>query len=123
ALAPFARKTQVEGALDLLALPAALDDVALEHLEEQVRAAAGGVLFLARDHVARAHGAAALAPARADTDAAQGRVAEVAAVLGEGKARLHRRRLVLAQPQIGGARARVDDLARVHAALGIPDGL
>ena len=47
------------------------DRLAAQHLEEQPRAAARGVLLLARDHEARAHRAAVEPPALADADAAQ----------------------------------------------------
>ena len=66
--------------------------LAVQHLPEQVRPAAGRVLLLAGDHVARAHHPALRAAAVADADAADGRVGEAAAVARVGEVRLQPRR-------------------------------
>ena len=65
-LASLARQAEVERLADRLALPALLHRVALEHLEEQVRPAAGRVHLLLGDHVARAHRPVLLLAALAD---------------------------------------------------------
>ena len=77
ALAALAREAEVERVLDALVAASRLpSDFALQQLPQQMRAAARGVLLLARDHVARAHRAALVLAARADTDAAQRRAGE-----------------------------------------------
>ena len=61
-LAALAGQAQVEGVADLGGPPARGDrgvGVPLQHLEQQPAPAAGGVLFLAGDHVGRAHHPAA----------------------------------------------------------------
>ena len=123
--APLAGQAQVERVIDLAALPAVGDDLAAQHLEEQPRAPARRVLLLARDHVARAHHALGVGlAALSDADAAQRRVREVAAVVGVGELHGRPRRVVIrSQLEVDVDRERIDDLARVHLALGIPDAL
>ena len=58
ALAALARQAQVQRLGDLVGPPAVRDHLAVRHLEQQPRAAAGGVLLLAGRPVARAHHAA-----------------------------------------------------------------
>ena len=88
------------------------------------RAAARRVLLLARDHEARAHDAAVGAAALADPDAARRRVRERAVVVREREVRLHlaaagsRRRAAGSRDRV-----RVDDLARVHLPVRVPDRL
>ena len=97
--------------------------LAVEHLVQQPRAAAGRVHLLARRDEARAHHVHAVGlAAAADADAADRRVADLAVILrvGEGDARPGRRAREL---EVGVERARVDDLARVHLPVGVPDPL
>src|SRR5204863_6607086 len=72
ALAAFAREAQIQRLVHSLVPPAALKGVALHHLEQQPGASAGGMLLLARDHVAGAHHAAALTTAVSDAHASGG---------------------------------------------------
>ena len=82
------------------------------------------MLLIVRDAIARAHGAAVLAPARADADASGRREREAAPIIGEGEMRLQSRSSIpCAQPQILIDAVRVHDLARIHPAAGIPDRL
>src|SRR5262249_61646415 len=71
ALAALAAEAEVERLLDRRALPAVGDRAAVQHLEQQPRAAARRIALLAARHVARAHHAvlAVAAAARADADA------------------------------------------------------
>src|SRR5439155_14553020 len=63
-------------------------------------------------------------PALADADAADGRVREVAVVLGVGELDLRSPRLVVgAEAEVLVDAVRPDDLARVHPPVGIPDRL
>ena len=63
-------------------------------------------------------------PALADADAAKRRVLEAAVVLLVGEVRLQPRRCVVRpEPKVLGDRVRIDDLARVHLPVGIPDRL
>src|SRR6478752_7083978 len=123
--AALAREAEVERLHHLVRLPAVGDDLPVEHLEQETRAAAGRVHLLARRHEGRAHdvyapGGAALA----DADTADGRVREVAVVARVAELDLRPPRLVV------GAEAEVlvdavgpDDLARVHLPVGVPDRL
>ena len=73
-LAGLARQAQVERLLDVFVLPRVRRRRSpLQHLEQQVRAAARAVLLLERGHVARAHRAAVVLAAFAEADAAQRR--------------------------------------------------
>ena len=83
--AGLAGEAEVEGLVDLLVAEAVFEDVALEHLPEEVGAAAGGVLLFAGGHVAGAHGAGLFLAAGADADAARGGVGEGAVVAEEGE--------------------------------------
>src|SRR5579885_1321221 len=84
------------------------------------------MLLLHRRHVARAHDAALglVAAAFADADAAHRRALEAAA-LGEEMemGRKLGRPIVRAEAQIGRDGIGIDDLARIHPTLGIPDRL
>src|SRR5207253_9744184 len=66
--AALAREAEVEGFVDLLRVPL-LELASVQHLPEQVGAAARRVLLLARNHEARAHDAALGVTALADADA------------------------------------------------------
>src|SRR5688572_9217723 len=70
-LACLARETEIQRLLELLALPAARDRLAAQHLEEEMGAAARRVLLVPRHHVARTHRPFTGLPALADADAAQ----------------------------------------------------
>src|SRR6267378_3929340 len=83
ALATFAGETEVEGLLDFLTPPAVADDFALGHLPEQVRAAAGGVLFFAGHAEAGTHHPTFVVAALPHSDAAQGGMREAAMVMGK----------------------------------------
>src|SRR5688500_14986713 len=87
-LARLARQAEVERVLDLVALPAIGDRLAAQHFEEQMGAATGRVLLVARGHVTRTHGAFAGLAAFADADAPKRRAAD-AALDRQGKVRLH----------------------------------
>src|SRR5262249_36857989 len=105
ALAALAGEAQIERLLHRFVTPAAVDRAALEHLPEQVRAAAGRVLLLARHHEARAHrvvaGLAVEAPALADADAALRGVRELAVIVRVLEVRLGPpRRVARAEPEI-----------------------
>src|SRR5271170_7814038 len=83
ALAALAGETEVERFLDRFIFPATFDDFALCHLPEQVRATTRGVLFFSRDPEARAHYAAFILAAFADSYTAQGCVRQAAVVFGK----------------------------------------
>ncbi len=122
--APLARQAEVERLLHGLALPAPLHRVALEHLEEQVGAAAGRVHLLLGHHVARAHGAVLFLAALADADAALGRVGEAPLVVQELEVRLDLGRVVGgAEPEVLARQVGVDHLVGVHLVVGVPDRL
>src|SRR6185312_4252974 len=124
ALATLARQAQVERLAYRIAAPAVRDRFAAQHLEQHARTAARGMLLFARGLIARAHGAAVLAPAVADADATQRRAAEIAAVAVVAEMRLAGRRVPFwTEAQIAGGRIRRDDLARIHAPGRIPDAL
>src|SRR5919109_706923 len=114
ALAPFAGKAKIERLLDRFALPAAYY-IALQHLEQQAGAPAGGVFFFPRYHEARTHGALVHAPAFADTDAAQRGVSEATVILRETKMSCRTRGAVVrSQPEIPIAGVSVDNFAWIH---------
>ncbi len=124
ALAGLTRQAQVERFLDALVLPAAVDDIALQHLEQHVRAAPGAVLLFERHHVARAHHAGVLLAALADADAAQRGLRHRPAVIRKLEVRRRIcRRVARAQPQIHHRRLCVDDVAGVELVRRIPDRL
>src|SRR5665213_1242239 len=74
--AGLAGEAEVQRVMNLLVLPAVADNAAFQHLPQQVRAAARGVLLLTRCHVAGTHGGIALFAAEADADAARGGLTE-----------------------------------------------
>jgi len=123
-LASFAGKAQIQRVLYISILPSAIEGIALQHLEEQVRAAARRVRLFARGAIARTHRPAVVAAAIADADTAD-RAEREAAVIPR-KAELRRRlwRMVVgAEPQILIDAVRRDDLAGIHPAVGVPDAL
>ncbi|MDV7390146.1 hypothetical protein RZS08_02280, partial [Arthrospira platensis SPKY1] len=87
----------------------------------QPRAPAGAVALLPGDHVARAHHAAALAPAPADADAAVGRAGEAALIAAKRERGPDRLRVVAGELERLRARQRLDYATRVHAIVRIPD--
>src|SRR5262249_36820066 len=95
--------------------------VSLEHLKQQMRPAASGMLLLSRGAIARTHHTALRAAALANANATQ-RGAIKRALLAE----LELRRLVFSmirftQSQILRDLVRADDFARIHLSLRIPD--
>ena len=99
-------------------------DLALEQLEQHVRAAARAVLFLERHHVARAHRPGIVLAALAQADAPEHRPLEGSLVVRKRELRRGPlRRVVGAEPEVLGRQIGVDDLARVHLAVRIPDRL
>src|SRR4051794_34172416 len=119
AFASLASEAKIECLLDVLVTPAVADDFAIHHLPEQVSAAAGGMHFLASDHVAGAHGvlmtAAILAATLADADAAQRGAREAALVIGIFEVGVGLPGLVVgAESQVFIDAIRLDNLAWVH---------
>ena len=128
AATPLAGQAQVERLEHVLRPPAVGHGgvgVPVEHLEQQPRPAAGGVLLLAGGTVARAHHPplAVRGVALAHPHAAQHRPLEAAVVVGVAEVQVLRvgRGPLRPEPQVGGERAGVDDLARVHQPVGVPD--
>src|SRR5690242_8490535 len=126
--ASFAGETQIEGFLDALIAPAVFDDVAMQHFPEQVSAAAGGVPFLASDHVTGAHGVllafTAPATAFAYSYATEGSLSKAAVVLRKIEMRLRFWCSVAGpEPEIFVNAIWIHDLPRVHFPIRVPDGL
>jgi hypothetical protein len=92
--AAFAGEAEIERIEHLLAAPQ-LELGSVQHLKEDARPAAGGVLLVSRDHVARAHDAALHAAALSNADAAHRRVREAAVVVRIGKLGADGRRVVV----------------------------
>src|SRR5690606_30624314 len=117
-------EAEVEGFLDLLTLPPVAYRLAPEHLEEEVRPAARGVLLFAEHHVARAHGASTVTATLADAHAAERGVREAPVVLREPEVGGRCGRAVIgAKSQIRGPGVGVGDLAGIHHPVGVPDRL
>src|SRR5947209_7224238 len=96
----------------------------LQHLEEQVSASTSAMLFFAGDHVAGTHGAAIQASALAHADAAQCSSSQAALIVGKFEVCFGLSGVV------GGAEAQVfveeigvDNLAGIHLAMRVPEGL
>ena len=83
--AGLATEAEIESLVDGAALEAFFAQGAGEHLPQQVRAAASGVLLLAGGAIAGAHDAAHSVAAGADADAALGSAREGAVVFCEGE--------------------------------------
>ena len=123
-LARLARQAQVQRFLDVLVLPAVAHDFALQHFKEHVRAPARAVLFLERDHVARAHRTAVVFAALAETDASQRGFGKRPVVIRKLKICFGIVRFVIrSQPQILGGQIGVDHLVRIHLIVRVPRGL
>src|ERR1700686_2727811 len=121
ALASLAGKTKIERLFDRLVLPTVFDDVAFRHLPQQVGAAAGRVLFFARDTIAWAHDSASVATALPDSHAAQSCGGKAALILRKLEMRLWLPGIVArAEAKIFVELVRLDQLARVHLPVGIP---
>src|SRR6266404_2335739 len=124
AFAAFAGETKVERFFHRLVLPAIFDDVSFRHLPEQMGAAAGGVLFVSRDAEARTHDSTFVAAALAHSDAAQRSSGQAAVVVGKFEMRLGLPRIISGtEAQVFIEAIRLDELARVHLPIGIPDRL
>ena len=79
----------------MLVLPAAVERIALQHLEEQMRASTRRVCLFARRPVAWAHRSALMAPAFAHTDTADRREGKAAMILREDEMRGRLSRMVI----------------------------
>ena len=123
--AALACKAEVERLHHLVRLPAGGDDLALQHLEQEPRTAAGGVHLLAGSHVRGAHHVgSAGGPALAHADTADCRVREVAVICRIRELDRRAPRLVVgAEAKVLVDAVRAHDLARVHLPVGIPDRL
>src|SRR5206468_1808030 len=124
ALAAFAGEAEIERVLDVRVLPAPSERVTVQHLEEQARASARRVCLLPSGPVARAHRPALVPAAFADADTPNSREREAPMVLWKPEVRHWLRGLIVgAQTQILIDAVRIDDLAWIHQAVGIPDAL
>src|SRR4030095_13299456 len=122
--ASLAREAEIERLLDVLVLPAIGERIASQHLEQQVRAAARRMRLLARHLVTRTHRAAVVAAAFPDADAAERREREAATVVLKREMRGRLRWAVIgAEAQVLVGSVRIDDLARIHFSLRVPDRL
>ena len=135
--AGLATEAEVEGVVDGAALEAFFAQRAGEHLPEQAGAAAGGVLLFAGGAIAGAHDAALGFAAGADADTALGGALEEP-FGGENEVGFESVRCADGALRWGpgsGSRAvaqifdrivdthGIDELAGIHAVVGIPDGL
>src|ERR1051325_6243425 len=122
AFATFAREAQIERFLHFFVVPAIADRVALKHLEQQMRAPASAVHFLARHHVTRTHRAAAVPATFPHADAALGRAPETKTVIHEFEMRLRLVRMVMrAEAQVFVNPMRPDDFAGIHFPVRVPE--
>src|SRR5699024_9475347 len=90
--------------------------------EQQARTPARGVLFLARDPVARAH-RALVATAFANADTADRNAAEATLVVWKYEVGRGLGRMKIHQPQVFIELVRIDDLTGIHLPVRIPDRL
>ena len=128
ALAALAGQAQVEGVANGCRAPAVGDRavrVVVEHLEQQTRPAAGGVLLFAGCAVGGTHDSAGVATALSDTDAAQHGTVEAAVVVGITEVQVAGlvRGVVRSEPQVLVRTVRVDHLAGVHPVVRVDQGL
>src|SRR5687768_13938481 len=72
-LARFAREAQIQRVLDFFTLPSVSNGLSTKHFEQKMRATAGRMLLVTRDHVTWAHRAFARLAAFAHSDAAKRR--------------------------------------------------
>src|ERR1041385_909619 len=128
-LAALAGEAKIQRFLYVLVTPAIADDVAVQHFPEMMSASARGMALFMRDHEAGAHGvivrpAGIFAAALAHADATQGCMGKTAFIIGILEVRRRLPRIVIgAQPQVLVDVIRIDDLARIHLPLRVPDGL
>src|SRR5579875_1324080 len=123
-LATLAGQTKAEGFAHIRVAPLSLNHFAMEHLKEQPRATAGGMLFLSRGSVAGAHRAAAFLAAFANADTTLDGLLKTSAILREGELRLRLPRLVIqAHAQIFIHAIRIHELAGIHSAFRVPNRL
>ena len=123
-LAGFAGKTKIERFLHVLIVPAVSSDFTLQHFKQHVRAAASGMLFFERGHVAWTHGAGILFAARTQSKTAQRSFRERPVIVWIGKVRVRLCRVIVrAEPQIFCWQVRLDHFVRIHAVFRIPRGL
>src|SRR5207244_302445 len=123
---PFAGEAPVKGVFHVLALPSVLDDLALEHFEQEASASASRVTLLTGRPIAGTHRSARRRPALPHSHATLGGARKpVADIAAKCKARSHRDRLVRgALPQILVSRIDIafgaHELARIHAVVRVP---
>ena len=127
AFAAFARKAEIKGLFDIFIAPGFLDDVAVQHLPEQMSAASRCVFFLVRDHIAGAHrvllALAIRPPALSHPDATQCSVREAAVVVRKLEVSLWLPRLVgRAEPKVLINAIWLDDLPGIHFPIRVPNG-
>src|ERR1700751_1063702 len=73
AFATFARKTEIHRFFDSFVMPTALKQLALEHLEKQMRASTRTMDLFPSHLITRTHGSSIRLAAGADTDTTLGR--------------------------------------------------
>src|ERR1700752_4040122 len=95
AFATFARKTEIHRFFDSFVMPTALKQLALEHLEKQMRAPTGAVDLFPRHLITRAYGSSISLEAGADTDTTLGRFFKRPLVIRKAKMRLYLRRIII----------------------------
>ncbi len=116
--AALAREAQVQRIAHVAAAPGGRGRLALEHLDEQLRAATRRVPLVARDAERRAHRPGVIAQAAAHADASLGRPLERVPSAPEHERRWPEVRRPVAGPagKVRVERVGVHDLARVHPA-------
>src|SRR6266853_1758675 len=122
--AGLAGETKIERLFYVLIFPRVMDHLALEDLEEHMRAAARAVFFLKSDHIAGTHRAGIMFAAFSQSDAPQRRLRQRTAIIRKLKISLQLERFVVhAKTQVFGGQVSVDNLVRVHLIVWIPGGL
>ena len=122
ALAGLARETKIEGSAHVVVSPA-IAVPAPKHLVKEMGAPARGVLLLAQNHEARAHGPAVQAAALAHADASFGGAQEAAVIVREAEVCLGSRPEGDPKTKIVRAGRGVHHLAGVHPVPRVPDPL
>src|SRR5689334_18052534 len=124
-LASLAGQAQIERFLDRRAAPSLVDRPAMKHFEKQPRAPARRMSLLMGGDEARTHDLvmAVVTTTLAHPDATLGGAIEIALKRIREMGLELRRPIAWANAQIGGDGIGIDDLARIHSALGIPDRL
>src|SRR5262249_38293186 len=122
--ARLASKAKIECVLHIIALPAAVQWIALEHFKQQPRAASRRVLFFSRGHVAGTHSPAFFFAALAHAYAADRGLRKMPVRFWKSEIRLDRGRLVVcAQPQVFIEWIGINLFARIHLPVRVPDSL